>query len=192
MNSLRSPLQIAFTCQVSCAPVGARYLPFTCFASHTLSFLTRSYFIPPIPLKGVRFAHNILHWGSAAAKLFLRACGSLRANRAVMLFAFPLCAYSSFISVLRSSLLQFSHFRHPTQEYIFHFTSRVHSPFIPQSACNPPPLNLLLNGNSNFLKRLLQAVIASISLNYRFVSFIPYPCLSLPRSKKSRQPCRKR
>src|SRR5690606_11894973 len=49
MHSLRSPLHIPFTYQFVCAPVGAHSLPFTCFASHTLSLLTRSYFIPPNP-----------------------------------------------------------------------------------------------------------------------------------------------
>ncbi len=75
MNSLRSPLHIPFTYQFVCAPVGAHSLPFTCFASHTLSILTRSYFIPPNPFYGVRYTHILFNWGSAAAYCFCSPAG---------------------------------------------------------------------------------------------------------------------
>lgn len=87
MNSLRSPLHIPFTYQFVCAPVGAHSLPFTCFASHTLSFLTRSYFIPPNPFYGVRYTHNIFYWGSAAAYCFCSPAGRTHSYRSPFRFS---------------------------------------------------------------------------------------------------------
>ena len=142
MHSLRSPLHIPFTYQVSCAPVGARHLPFTCFASHTLSLLTRSYFIPPNPFQGVRYTHNIFYWGSVAAYCFCSPAGRCGLIGLSCFLLFPMCFQS----------LRFSHsFLIPSTQPLSAPLTRVapslhsttHPTVISQSACNPSSMYLL-------------------------------------------------
>ena len=142
MNSLRSPLHIPFTYQFVCAPVGAHSLPFTCFASHTLSFLTRSYSIPPNPFYGVRYTHIQFYWGSAAAYCFCSPAGRCGLIGLSCFLQFPLCLQS----------LRFSHsFLIPSTQPLSAPHTRVapslHSTnqptVIPQSACNPSSMYLL-------------------------------------------------
>src|SRR5690606_39119427 len=144
MHSLRSPLHIPFTYQFVCAPVGAHSLPFTCFASHTLSFLTRSYFIPPNPSKVFALLTIIFNWGSAAAYSFCSPAGRCGLIGLSCLLQSPMCLQS----------LRFSH------SYLIPSTQRLSAPHtrvasslhftrqrsvIPQSACNPTLSGLLLN-----------------------------------------------
>ena len=179
MHSLRSPLHIPFTYQFVCAPVGAHSLPFTCFASHTLSFLTRSYFIPPNPFYGVRYTHNIFYWGSAAAYCFCSPAGRCGLIGLSCFLLSPMCFQS----------LRFSQsFLIPSTQPLsapltrvalsLHYTSQ--RTVIPQSACNPPPKGLYSNQKIQTLPKLLQAVIAPFLPNNRFVPFSRYPCLCRP------------
>jgi len=96
---------------------------------HTLlSILTCSYFIPPNPNK-VFAKLTIVFIGGLSLHVFLLACGSLRANRAVMLFAVnpvptvasfqslvPLSFHSATFSTTRKSS-SFSSLNEPTQFY---------------------------------------------------------------------------
>src|SRR5690606_38669380 len=101
MNSLRSPLHIPFTYQFVCAPVGAHSLPFTCFASHHSLLPHSQLFHPPKPLLRCSLHSQYFLLGVCRCLLFLLACGSLRADRAVMFFAFPhvlsVASFQSFV-----------------------------------------------------------------------------------------------
>ena len=134
MYSLRSPLHIPFTYQVVCAPVGAHHLPFTCFASHTTLNPHLQLFHPPKPLLWCSLNSHSFLLGVCRCLLFLLACGSLRADRAVMLFAVNPCLQS-----LHSSLSFLFPFIQPLSAphtrvaHSLHSTSRHSS--IPQSVC---------------------------------------------------------
>jgi len=125
MHSLRSPLHIPFTYQVSCAPVGARHLPFTCFASHSL--LPHSQLLhPPKPHLRCSLNSQSFLLGVCRCLLFLLACGSLRADRAVMFFAFPLVlSVASFQSFVPHSfnLATFSTARESSSFITLHISS---------------------------------------------------------------------
>ena len=179
MNSLRSPLHIPFTYQFVCAPVGAHSLPFTCFASHTLSFLTRSYFIPPNPFYGVRYTHNIFYWGSAAAYCFCSPAGRCGLIGLSCFLQFPMCLQS-----LRCSHSFLIPSTQPLSAPLTRVAPSLHSTsqptVIPQSSCNPPPMGLYYNQKIQTLPPLLQAVIAPFLFNNRFVPFSRYPCLCQP------------
>lgn len=70
MNSLRSPLHIPFTYQVPCAPVGARHLPFTCFASHA-TLLPHPWLLHP-PKRCARRTQSSARWSFAEPQPTLR------------------------------------------------------------------------------------------------------------------------
>ena len=179
MNSLRSPLHIPFTYQFVCAPVGAHSLPFTCFASHTLSFLTRSYFIPPNPFFGVRYTHILFYWGSAAAYCFCSPAGRC-----------GLIGLSCFLQLIQC--LQSLHFSqsflipstqplsapHTRVAHSLHYTSQHSS--IPQYGCLTFNWYLVDESRCQILQHEQQPLIASLHPNKRFVPFNRYPCISRP------------
>jgi len=117
INSLRSPLYISFTFLVVCAPVGAHHQPFTCFASHTLSFLTRSYSIPPNPNKVFVKLTAFLIGGLSLLIFCARLLVASGWSGCHVFCSFP-CAFSSFIFLIHASFVQFSRFQHHTQEQI--------------------------------------------------------------------------
>ena len=102
-------------------------------------------------------------------------CGLIRLSCFLLLSS----AYSLIISVSRSSFPAFSHFQHPTQEWLTFFTTRSNHNFISQSICNPIPGNLIWTSIYQIRQHSLQLIIASFHAK-PIVSFRSFATLAFP------------
>ena len=136
-------------------------------------------FHPPKPLLRCSLHSQYFFLGVCRCLLFLLACGSLRADRAVMLFAVNPCLQSLHFS--HSFLFPFIQplsAPHTRVAHSLHYTSQHSS--IPQYGCLTFNWYLVDESRCQILQHEQQPLIASFHPNNRFVPFNRYPCISRP------------
>jgi len=111
--------------------------------------------------------------------VFLLACGSLRADRDVRLFAVnPVPTVASFHLSFLFPFIQPLSAPHTRVAHSLHYTSQHNS--IPQYGCLTFNWYLMDKSRCQILQHEQQPLIASFHPNNRFVPSNRYPCLSLP------------